>query len=249
MNNRIRIGKVNFAAFYRGQLFSEWDERIKRRHKGYVCFCEAHLWVRAEQDPTVAEALSRAAYVLPDGVAIIHAGRLFGRKFPERQPGPSLIIDFCRHGLRHGYRHFFYGGAEGVAEELRNKLCLEMPELQVAGTYSPPFHSLSEPEKEQIVTMINASGADVVWVGLGAPKQELWMQEFQERLNAPLLMGVGAAFDFHTGRQQWAPRWIRRIGFEWLFRATTGGKKVFFRYLKHVPLFIGLVVKTKLKNK
>jgi len=246
---KIKIGRTAFAALNYRHLFAEWDRRIRTGRKGYACFCEAHLWVLSERNRQVASALSQSAYVLPDGVAITHAGRLFGRRFPARLPGPQVLLAYCRHGLKLGHRHFFYGGAPGVAEELAAHLQQLFPGLQVAGCYCPPFRELTETEEQQVTEVIDHSQADVVWVGLGAPKQELWMQRFSTRLQAPLLMGVGAAFDFHTGRQRWAPRWIRRIGFEWLFRALTGGKKTFIRYIKHVPMFLGLVIKARLFKK
>jgi len=246
---RIKIGRTDFVALNRTHLFAEWDRRIRTARKGYACFCEAHLWVRSEQDSRVADALNHAAYVLPDGVAITHAGRLFGRRFPARLPGPQVLLSYCNHGRKLGHRHFFYGGAPGVAEELAARLQAMFPDLQIAGCWCPPFRELTAEEEDKVVEMINSSCADIVWVGLGAPKQEIWMQKFSPRLAAPLLMGVGAAFDFHTGHQRWAPPWIRKIGFEWMFRALTGGKKTFIRYIKHVPLFMGLVIKARFNPK
>jgi N-acetylglucosaminyldiphosphoundecaprenol N-acetyl-beta-D-mannosaminyltransferase len=128
------------------------------------------------------------------------------------------MLNLCEWGQRHSYRHFFYGGAEGVADELANRLASRYPGLIVAGTCCPPFRPMSEAEDRRAVEQINASRPDVVWVGLGAPKQEKWMFEHVGRIHAPVIIGVGAAFDFHSGRIAWAPGWIRRIGMEWIYR-------------------------------
>lgn len=249
MNQYIDLGGIKFSSQTTGELFGEWDDCIARRRKGYVCFCEAHLWTRAVRDRHIADALNHAAYVLPDGVGITLGARLNGDRFLERQPGPILMLDYCAHGLSKGYKHFFYGGAEGVAISLKQHFEDKFPGIQIVGTFCPPFRSLSESEKNEIVDMINGSEADMVWVGLGAPKQELWMAEFCSRLNVPLLMGVGAAFDFHSENRKWAPAWVRKAGLEWLFRALTGGPKIFMRYVKTLPVFAWLIGKNALKQK
>jgi len=159
----------------------------------------------------------------------------------SRVYGPDLMLALCEESKEKGYRHFFYGGAEGVADELAASLTERYPGLQVAGTYSPPFRPLTEDEDQQVVDLINRSGADIVWVGLGTPKQDFWVADHVGRLEAPVLLAVGAAFDFHSGRKRQAPRWMQRAGLEWLFRLLTEPRRLWYRYLVLNPLFIALV--------
>jgi N-acetylglucosaminyldiphosphoundecaprenol N-acetyl-beta-D-mannosaminyltransferase len=131
-----------------------------------------------------------------------------------------------------------YGGAEGVPERLANRLKQRYPELQIVGSYSPPFRPLTDEEDEQIVQTINATDPDIVWIGLSTPKQERWMAKHLGRLTAPVLIGVGAAFDFHSGLKNQAPRWMQRRGLEWLFRLASEPRRLWRRYLVNNPLFV-----------
>jgi N-acetylglucosaminyldiphosphoundecaprenol N-acetyl-beta-D-mannosaminyltransferase len=149
---------------------------------------------------------------------------------------------FCEETSARGYRHFFYGGAPGVAQELAARLMIRFPGLQIAGAYCPPFRPLTQEEDDEVVSLINAARPDIVWVGLGAPKQERWMSEHQSRLAAPILVGVGAAFDFHTGRIAQAPPWMREHGLEWLFRLSREPGRLWRRYLVYGTQFVALVL-------
>ena len=144
-----------------------------------------------------------------------------GFAFVERVYGPDLLLACCQRSVSTGYRHFFYGGGTGVAERLIERLQSRFPGLQVVGSYSPPFRALSPEEDAEVIRRINAAKPDMVWVGLSTPKQERWMSEHRDRLTAPVLVGVGAAFDFHAGLKRQAPRWMQRSGLEWLFRLLT----------------------------
>jgi N-acetylglucosaminyldiphosphoundecaprenol N-acetyl-beta-D-mannosaminyltransferase len=166
-----------------------------------------------------------------------------GKHQVERVYGPDLMLAVCEHGQAKGYRHFFYGGAAGVPEQLAERIGARFPGLQVVGTYSPPFRALSATEEQEMAAMINASNADIVWVGLGTPKQDQWVAHFRPLLNAPVLIAVGAAFDFHTGRVRQAPRWMQRSGLEWLFRLTQDPKRLWKRYILGNPRFIYLVAR------
>jgi N-acetylglucosaminyldiphosphoundecaprenol N-acetyl-beta-D-mannosaminyltransferase len=146
--------------------------------------------------------------------------RLLGYDQVSRVYGPDLLLRICEHSLEKGYKHFFYGGSPGVPEKLAQHLQDNFPGLQIVGTYSPPFRDLSAVEDREIVQLINDTNADFVWVGLGSPKQELWMYDHVNKLNAPVLVGVGAAFDFLSGTKRQAPLWIQGSGFEWLFRLS-----------------------------
>jgi N-acetylglucosaminyldiphosphoundecaprenol N-acetyl-beta-D-mannosaminyltransferase len=157
--------------------------------------------------------------------------------------GPRTMLDLCRHGVAKGYRHFLYGGEVGIAERLAERLRETIPGLKIVGTCTPPFRPLTVEEERAIAAQIEQSQADVLWVALGAPKQELWVASHAGKINVPLMLAVGAAFDFHSGNRKWAPAWIRKIGMEWLFRTITGGKRVFLRNARNVPVFTWVILK------
>ena len=161
--------------------------------------------------------IRRARHSLCDGVGVIVAGWFWGLKVP-RYNGPIFMLDCSRAGVAKGWRHFYYGGKEGVAEKMAAKLTADFPGLQVVGTYCPPFRELTPEEDAQVVDMINATRPDFVWVGLGLLKQEAWVASHLGRVQAPWLVGVGAAFDYHSGAIPWAPAPLRALGLEWLFR-------------------------------
>jgi N-acetylglucosaminyldiphosphoundecaprenol N-acetyl-beta-D-mannosaminyltransferase len=151
------------------------------------------------------------------------------------------MLALCERSCQRGYRHFFYGGGDGVAERLRDRPVARFPSLTVAGLYTPPFRPLTAEEDEEVIARINASGADLVWVGLSTPKQEHWMAAHAGRLHAAAMIGVGAAFDFHAGLKPQAPRWLQRAGLEWLFRTFCEPRRLGARYLKNNPRFLALI--------
>lgn len=160
----------------------------------------------------------------------------------SRVYGPDLMLAFLEQSAGKDYRHFFYGGAEGVPERLVQALQTRFPDLIVADTYSPPFRALAADEQRGIAERINAAKPDIVWVGLSMPKQEYWMAANRAQLDAAVLMGVGAAFDFHAGLKPQAPLWMQRNGREWLFRLATEPKRLWRRYAYIVPMFSSLVL-------
>jgi len=188
-----------------------------------------HSVLLCHRDLEMRKSADAATLVLPDGVGIVLAANVLGYAHQGRVTGPTLLLRLCDEGRAHGYRHFFYGGAAGIADELAERLCLRYPGLQVAGTYCPPFRRLSGREDVAIVRRINSTRPDIVWVGLGAPKQEKWLAAHKGRINATAMIGVGAAFDFHSGNVKWAPRWIRKIGCEWAFRLVREPKRMWRR--------------------
>ncbi len=239
----VRIGVAPVCGLRLAEVLQAFDEMIAQRRSSYACFCEARLCVCAARDRRVRQALEEADFCLPDGVATTWGARLLGERLPERLTGPSVMLEVCRHGLAKGYRHFFYGGAPGIPERLSQRLCERFAGLQVVGTCSPPFRELTPGEDAGIVEMINRCDPDIVWVALGAPKQEVWTSNHLGRLSAPLILPVGAAFDFHSGNKKRAPLWIRNLGFEWLFRMLTEGRQVFLRYARNVPRFLAMILR------
>ncbi len=214
---------------------------IARRERQYVNVCTTHTVLECHDAPKMAAIVNAAGMATPDGMPLVWLGRLAGHQI-ERVYGPDLMLAVCERGQRHGYRHFFYGGAPGVAEDLAARLKARFPALQVAGIYTPPFRPLTAEEEQSIVTAINASNADIVWVGLGTPKQDYWVAQFRPWLEASVLIAVGAAFDFHTGRVRQAPRWMQRTGTEWLFRLSQDPRRLWKRYILGNPRFIWLVL-------
>jgi N-acetylglucosaminyldiphosphoundecaprenol N-acetyl-beta-D-mannosaminyltransferase len=224
-------------------VVSRMEEWIKRRDAcRYIAVTDMHSLMQAQHAESFKRILLDADLVVPDGFPLVWLGRRKGIALRRRVYGPELMERFCEESTAQGYRHFFYGGAQGVAEDLSIRLTARFPALQIAGTYCPPFRPLTQQEDEQVVSMINGVRADVVWVGLGAPKQERWMSEHQRRLNAPVLVGVGAAFDFHTGRIAQAPLWMREHGLEWLFRLSREPGRLWRRYLIYGTQFVALVL-------
>jgi len=202
----------------------------------YVCVTPAHAVMEARRDPEFRRILNRSGLTTPDGMAIVWLLRLQGHSHVRRVYGPDVMLAVCEAGLAKGYRHFLYGGAPGVAEELGARLRARFPGLKIVGTITPPFGPMTPGEDTQVVAAINASQADIVWVGLSTPKQERWMADHVGRVDAPVLIGVGAAFDFLSGRKPQAPRWMQRSGLEWLFRLATEPRRLWPRYRQY-PLF------------
>ena len=207
------------------------DDWIRRREPNYVTVTGVHGVMESQKDMDLRKIHNRAGMVTPDGMPLVWLGRLNGRKDITRVYGPDLMLAICKQSTTAGYRHYFYGGNEGVPEILKAKLVQRFPGLNVVGTYSPPFRQLTEEEDKGVVDMINAAEPDIVWVGLSTPKQERWMAQHRDRLNAPVLIGVGAAFDFNADLKKRAPRWMQRNGLEWFFRLCSEPRRLWRRYL------------------
>ncbi|MCA9249236.1 MAG: WecB/TagA/CpsF family glycosyltransferase [Planctomycetales bacterium] len=185
--------------------------------------------------------------MLPDGAGVILAARILGYRDSGRVAGPTLMLELCDRGREFGWRHFFYGGADGVADELAMRLKAKFPGLEVAGTCCPPFRVLTPEEQSDNISRIDSTRPNIVWVGLGAPKQDIWMADNYRRLNGATLIGVGAAFDFHAGRVRWAPTWIRRMGCEWAYRFYQEPRRMWRRNLDS-PRFVLHVLLQRLGN-
>jgi N-acetylglucosaminyldiphosphoundecaprenol N-acetyl-beta-D-mannosaminyltransferase len=215
---------------------------IEERSPHYVCVRDVHGIVLSQHDEELRRIHDRAGLVTPDGMPLVWLSRLRGHRWVERVYGPDLMLAACEASLRLGWRHFLYGGDEGVAGRLADRLRERFPGLAIAGTYTPPFRPLAPDEDREVIERIERSRADIVWVGLGTPKQERWMAEHVARVAAPVLIGVGAAFDFHAGVKRQAPRWMQRNGLEWLFRLASEPRRLAGRYLRSNPEFLRLLL-------
>jgi N-acetylglucosaminyldiphosphoundecaprenol N-acetyl-beta-D-mannosaminyltransferase len=211
---------------------------IARREPHYVCVSGMHGVMECQQDEALRNIHNAAGLVTPDGMPLVWLCRMKGQRTTERVYGPDLMLALCERSQSLGYRHFFYGASPEVLEALTARLCQRYPELQVAGTYAPPYRPLDAGEDLAIVRRIQESRPDILWVGLSTPKQERWMADHVERLGVPVLIGVGAAFDFHSGFKRQAPRWMQRNGLEWFFRLLCEPRRLYRRYLTNIPLFM-----------
>jgi N-acetylglucosaminyldiphosphoundecaprenol N-acetyl-beta-D-mannosaminyltransferase len=218
---------------------------ITRREAHYVCVTNVHSIMECQRDPALRRVYNAAGLVTPDGMPLVWLCRLAGLSHVRRVYGPDLMLALC--ALSPGHRHFLYGGQGDVTARLVARLQERFDKLQIAGAYAPPFRPLSGEEDDQVVRLINTSGADVVWVGLGTAKQERWMADHVGRLTAPVLIGVGAAFDFLAGVKPQAPRWMRENGLEWSFRLFSEPRRLWKRYLLDSPLFVVLALAQKLR--
>ena len=206
----------------------------------YACATSVHGVIEATRDPAFRKILNRAAFITADGMPLVWFGRLAGYRSMERVYGPTLMNRVCARAAETGIGHFFYGGAPGVAEDLAEVMARRFPGLQVAGTYCPPFRPLTAAEPDAVAETINESKADLVWVGLSTPRQERWIHAIRSKLRAKMLVSVGAAFDFHTGRARQAPEWIQPTGLEWLFRLVQEPRRLWRRYAYNNPRFLWL---------
>jgi N-acetylglucosaminyldiphosphoundecaprenol N-acetyl-beta-D-mannosaminyltransferase len=234
-----RVLGVRVDAVQIDDVVGRMEEWIARREGcRYIAVTGMHGVMEAQHDGEFKTILNAAGLVVADGMPLVWIGRRRGFEMRRRVYGPELMETFCKETAKKGYRHFFYGAAPGVGEELAARFVSRFPALVVAGTHSPPFRALTREEDGEIVQAIEGAKADILWVGLSTPKQERWMYDHRGRLNVPVLVGVGAAFDFHTGRIAQAPKWMREHGVEWLFRLTMEPRRLWRRYILYGAEFI-----------
>src|SRR5581483_2845845 len=206
---------------------------------GYITAAAVNLVMSAREEPDTAAAVGAATLAVPDGQPLVWALKALGHRRASRIYGPDLMAAFCARAAERQIPIYLYGGRTPEALALlQARLRERFPGLPIAGAYSPPFRPLTAQESEAIAGQIDASGAAVVWVGTGQPKQERWMHEMRPRLAAPLLAGVGAAFDFHAGLVRQAPPWMQRAGLEWAYRLMREPRRLWRRYARHNPRFL-----------
>lgn len=217
-------------------------DAVRERQRGYVCLCGAHGLVDSQSVPALRIAYNKAFLNTPDGMPLVWELHRQGHSDAGRVYGPDLMLGMFERGLR----HYLYGASPATLARLEERLKKRFPQATIVGAYSPPFRALTEQEDDDVAHRINAAKPDIVWVGLGAPKQELWMARLRDRLHAPMLIGVGAAFDFHAGKKPQAPAIMQSLGLEWLFRLGSEPRRLWRRYLRVVPGYIGLLALQRL---
>jgi N-acetylglucosaminyldiphosphoundecaprenol N-acetyl-beta-D-mannosaminyltransferase len=243
---RFAIGGVRIDAIRLADAIETIDAWVRERRRDYVVLTGAHGVVEMQRDEELRAINNAAGLVTPDGMSVVWVGRLRGFRQIEKVYAPDLMRGVFAHGVQRGYRHFLYGGDEGVADLLAGKLRAAYTGIDVVGTHCPPFRPLTEEETADVAAGINASRADIVWVGIGCPKQERWMARFRPLLDASVLVGVGAGFDFLAGAKAEAPAWIKYSGFEWLFRLAFEPRRLWPRYSEVVPGFLRLALAEEL---
>jgi N-acetylglucosaminyldiphosphoundecaprenol N-acetyl-beta-D-mannosaminyltransferase len=218
----------------------EWiDAMIAHGEQGYICVAATHTIMVCHEDPELREAVLNSSLTVPDGQPLVWAMNALGGNLTDRVYGPDLMARYCERAAANGTRMYLYGGRnQGALVQLALNLRQSYPGLKIVGGYSPPFRDLTEEEEDAIVDEINGTQADVVWVGVGAPKQEKWMAAMRSRLDAAVLVGVGAAFDFHAGLVPQAPDWMQSAGLEWLYRMAQEPRRLGPRYVRYNPRFV-----------
>jgi N-acetylglucosaminyldiphosphoundecaprenol N-acetyl-beta-D-mannosaminyltransferase len=223
---------------YRGAI-EAMDGMVERGERGYVCAVAVHALTVGYDDPEMAVALRGASLVLPDGMPVVWAANLLGAKLDDRVYGPELMLRYNDRCAERGHRVWLYGGRDqGSLVQLALNLRTRHPGINIVGGYSPPFRAMTAHEEDVLVEQINEARPDVLWVGIGVPKQEKWMARMRERLDVPVMCAVGAAFDFHAGRISQAPSWMQERGLEWIYRIAQEPRRLLPRYLYFNPRFV-----------
>jgi N-acetylglucosaminyldiphosphoundecaprenol N-acetyl-beta-D-mannosaminyltransferase len=239
----VNVSRVNPVLAVR--QICEW---VGQKHRAYVCVAPVATLVDARRDPEYLAVINAAGMVTPDGMPVVWLARARGCRDIERTYGPDLLLEVCNHGQDLGLRHFFYGATEDTLRKLQQKLHGLFPRILVVGHYAPPFRRQVVQEEAQVIDRMNSSGADIVWVGLGSPKQDFWMHLHRPLLNASVIVGAGAAFDFCSGVKPQAPRWMRPLGLEWFFRLCCEPRRLWKRYLVGNSLFLIYLIKDSFKK-
>lgn len=235
---RFDVLGVGISAVSLAGAASEIERWLKADERHYVCVTNVHTVMECQRDAELMRIHNKSGMTTPDGMPIVWCGKRAGARDITRVYGPDLMLELCARLDGSSYTAFLYGTTERTLDLLQARLKRDFPELGIAGSYAPPFRPLTPDEDHDIVARINTSGAQVVWVGLGAPKQERWMAEHMDRLTATVLIGVGAAFDFHAGTVRQAPVWMQRHGLEWMYRLSREPRRLWRRYLRTNPAFV-----------
>jgi N-acetylglucosaminyldiphosphoundecaprenol N-acetyl-beta-D-mannosaminyltransferase len=235
---RANVLSVGIHAVNIPQAVELIEAALRDRRKGYVCVTSVHGVMEAQRRPHFREVLDRALLVAPDGMPTVWVGRWQGFTQMDRVFGPDLMLEVCRRSVNSGHTHFLYGGKPGVVEALRRRLHLWFPGIRIVGTFTPPFRALSSDEESALQETFSQFSPDIVWVGLSTPKQEQFMAEYLSRLDCRVMIGVGAAFDFHTGGLKDAPAWMKEAGLQWLHRLCQEPSRLGKRYLVNNSAFL-----------
>lgn len=241
-NNKVNILGVGVNPIDIVQAIDMITCWIDENEKNYVCVTPAHGIMECQQDKTLRKIFNGSGLTTPDGMSIVWILNLLGYRNVNRVYGPDLMHSLCKYSSDNAkYKHYLYGGQIGVPEKLAEELQRQYPNIDIVGAYSPPFGQLTPDSDRKIIDNINQLSPDIIWIGISTPKQERWMASHIGQLNASVIIGVGAAFDFISGTKNQAPRWMQRYGLEWLFRLFNEPKRLWRRYILY-PYFLILVI-------
>jgi N-acetylglucosaminyldiphosphoundecaprenol N-acetyl-beta-D-mannosaminyltransferase len=235
---RVNILGVGVNAINMTQAVDLVASAVSKKTKGYVCVTGVHGIMEAQRDPAFRTILNCSFLTTPDGMPTVWVGRLNAYSQMRRVYGPDFMLNVCSLSVERGYTHFLYGGVEGVADQLKSELTRKFPGLKIVGTQTPPFRPLNSSEKADLQTRISKLCPDFFWVGLSTPKQERFMAEYLPKLDTKVMVGVGAAFDIHTGRAQDSPDWVKNAGMQWFHRLLQDPSRLWKRYLINNPIFV-----------
>lgn len=238
INTRANILGVGISPINLGDLLTACEHWVECREPNYICVTNTHLVMMCQKDERLRHIHNQAGLCTPDGTPLYWLAWLMGYRNVRRVCGPDIMLACFEHGVSRGWKHFFCGAMPGVAERLARCMQERFPGLQVVGTWCPPFRPLTEHEETQLIEGVQRSGADFFWLAIGPGAMERFMAKHVDRLNVPVMAGVGAAFDFLSGNKPQAPQWMATIGLEWLFRLATEPRRLFVRYLTNNPAFI-----------
>jgi N-acetylglucosaminyldiphosphoundecaprenol N-acetyl-beta-D-mannosaminyltransferase len=230
----VKVSAINLNVAV--DLADRWIQ--SKKFPGYICAAGVHGVMEALRDSDLRQALNNAVINVPDGMPMTWIGRIQGLQEMDRVFGPDLMLAMCQLSVERGYRNFLYGGKPGVAELLCESLRNRFPGLRVVGTYTPPFRDLTREEEKNVLLRVQESQPHILWVGLSTPKQDRFMAQYVNYLRVPLMFGVGAAFDFHTGSIRDSSAWVKRAGLQWLHRLIQDPKHLWKRYLRNNPAFL-----------
>lgn len=238
LNHNLNILGVRVHAVNIPRILQKLDDLIQQDGKGYITVTGVHGIMESQRSEKVRRAHNQSFLTIPDGMPLVYIGRWKGFTEMSRCYGPDLMLAVMEESVTRGYTHFFYGGRKGVADELKDRMIRKFPGIQIVGTYTPPFRPLNKAEEKQLQQMVAELKPHIFWVGLSTPKQELFMYHYLPKLETKVMIGVGAAFDFHTGQIPMAPRWMQKMALEWLYRLLVEPRRLWKRYLVNNPLFI-----------
>lgn len=240
---RIDVLGVHVSAVHPDLALETITGWIEHRQREYVCVTGVHGVMECQGNPELRDIHNQSGLTVPDGMPLVWCAHRAGFPSVARVYGPDLMLALLGRAAERGWRSYFYGGADGVPEALAEAMGARFPGLLVVGAESPPFRALTPEETQAADARINEAAPDLVWVGLSTPKQERWMASHRPGLHAPALLGVGAAFDFHTGRVRQAPSWMQDRGLEWAFRLGVEPRRLWRRYLRNNPRFVAAIVR------
>ena len=235
---RANVLGVGVSAIDMNQTLGLIEMWLGKGVRGYICVTGVHGVMEAQRDPSFRRILNQSLLTTPDGMPTVWVGKQQGFANMDRVYGPDLMAEVCRLSCAKGYTHFLYGGGQGIAARLRNILRDRFPGLAIVGTFTPPFRPLNADEERELVERVARVRPDIFWVGLSTPKQERFMAHYFDKIEAKLMVGVGAAFDFHTGAIRESPAWMKRAGLQWFHRMLQEPWRLGKRYLKNNPEFL-----------